>query len=353
MFPFASELQRFMENMFFAKSKQTTTQVKLNKLFEKTKTKIDPKLEYLISIDDYCTRDARDAIHALMLTCYSLRKGGPNEKICRRVVNYMRERDITKLIVKILESVAKNHEKIACESHEWTCLLIKHLLVTINPIRLNKDIRSDLVKNGIIQSLLDDLDSCDPNTKDPMQQVRILSNIYRLRNLSDPRIDTPSIIPLFRAARAVDILMKFVKVENKMIKIRSLLTLAAIVNEKEGDRLATNGECIETIVDVLVKAADTDDREYKSKVQIDSDTEKTFRVSVRALAEGLNNLSSNDANKKLIIRHGGLPALSMLLVGLPALSMLLGSDTKRTSEKQNAVEALWKMSFLDECKTDI
>ena len=333
-------------NMFAARSKRSSTSsVDLEK-FKKTKAEIDPAVEYLNSIDCFCTSDAKDKIEVLGITSYSLRKGGPNEKICERVVNYMKDLDVAKLIVKILTSVARNPEKNACESHSNTCLLMQHLLITINPIRLITVVRSDLVKNGVIHPLLDDLDSCNPNTKDPMQQVRILRNIYGLGNLSSPRIDTPSIIPAYRAARAVDILMKFIEADNEFIKIESLRTLATIVNEKEGDRLATNGGCIATIVDMIVKAADTDDRKYMYKFKLDEKTEQTFGVYVYELAVGLNNLSSNDANKNAIIRHDGLPALSMLLrPDNPSIAS--------TSEKRNAVEALWKMSFLDECKADI
>ncbi len=329
--------------MCAAKSKQPTTPVDLDKLFKETKAAIRPKLEYLNSIDDYCTSDAIDAISDLVILVSELGEGESFERICERVVNYMRERDIAKLIVKILKSVAKNPEKSACESRVMTGVLIQHLLKTIHPIELRKDIRSDLVKKGIIRPILDDLDSCDPNTKDPRQEVRILLDIYRLRNLSNPLLDTPSIIPAFRAARAVDILMKFVKVDNEFMKINSLMALATIVNEKEGDRLATSGGCIEAIVDMLVKAADTEDHRYVYKVTVDEDEEEKFSIRVWLLAEGLNNLSSNDENKKAIILHGGLPALSMILK----------PDNTITLEKQNAVEALWKMSFLDECKADI
>ncbi len=322
-----------------AESKQSMTSGDLNKLYEKTKTAIDQQLKYLNSIDDYCTSDAADAIAVLV----KVGKGIPNERICERVVKYMRERQLPKLIVKILKSVAKKPDESACLSRYRTSLLMQHLLLTIDPVKLKKEVRSDLEKNGVIHPLLDDLNSCNPNTKNPMQQVRILHNIYRLRNLSHPDIDTPSIIPKFRAAHAVDILMKFVEVDNEFIQITSLRTLATIVNEKEGNRLATSGGCIEAIVYMLVKSVDAKDRGYWYKIKIDEQTEKTFHFAVWALAEGLNNLSSNDANKKAIIRHGGLPALSMIL---------RPGNTRRL-ERQNVVETLSKMSFLDECKTEI
>ena len=333
--------------MCAAKSEKSTAPVDLDKLFEATKAKIGPKLEYLNSIDDYCTSDARDAIRVLEIASYSLRKGGPNEKICERVVKYMKQLGIAKLIVKILTSVATNPEKIAYESYELTCLLKERLLVTIDSIALSRDIRLDLVKNGVINPLLDDLNSCDPNTKDPRQQVRILRSIYGLRNLSYPHIDIPSIIPAFRAARAVDILMKFIEVEDEFIKIRSLIGLASIMNEEEGNRLATSKGCIATMVRMLVEATDTNGREYSSKIKIDEETQRGFVSYVYVLAEGLNNLSSNNENKKAIIQHGGLPALSMLLRPTNMARKF------ESLEMQNAVGTLWKMSFLDECQKNI
>ncbi|XP_072016552.1 uncharacterized protein [Amphiura filiformis] len=61
-------------------------------------------------------------------------------------------------------------------------------------------------------------------------------------------------------------------------------------------------------------------------------------MSVKGLCEGLNNLSSNDINKSAIIKHGGIPVLA---------SVIRLKFKKEKEAKQEAVEALWKLAFIE------
>ena len=121
-----------------------------------------------------------------------------------------------------------------------------------------KRAKVELIKCGVIPALLNDLDSWDPDTDDPRQRIRITRSLFRLHNL----VSTDKAIPIYRAAKAVDILMKFAQAKNVMTKIDSLHVLACIINEKESELLVATTECIATIVEMHQKAAESKDKEY-------------------------------------------------------------------------------------------
>ena len=191
--------------------------------------------------------------------------------------------------------------------------------------------RVEFVKCGVIRSLLKDLDSCDPNTDSPRQRIRITDSLFRLHNL----VCTEKVIPIYRAGKAVDILMKFARAENVMTTIDSLLVLACIVNETESQHLAATRGCIGAMVEMLRKASESKERKYIFVIKLDG-TEKNFNTGMLSITKGIGDLATNDANKEAIVQHGGVPALSAIL----------RPDYKEEA-RQAAAEALWKLTFLE------
>ncbi|XP_072014355.1 uncharacterized protein [Amphiura filiformis] len=320
-------------------AKQSTPKADLDKLFEETKDELGLKLEYLRSVDDYCTSEAHEAICRVNYSATSIIKGKSKEKICDRVVDFMLEQGLAKLIVKILQSLIKRNYKSAYESKDYTHSIVNNLTCRIK-YQAKQRVKLELVKSGIVYPLLQDLESCDAATKDPRQRIRILRNISQLQSLT---VDvTPSVIPIYRAAKAVDILMKFTQVEYAMIKVNSLRLLARIANEKESGRLVTSGTCIATIVEMLQKAVESDELCYMYTIKIDDENEKPFRLWVRGLAEGLNDLSTNDVNKTAIVQYGGVPTLMSILTPKPKAKRALTNW-----EQLASVEALWKLALYE------
>ena len=304
-----------------------------NEYLDTIKGEIDSKLTYLKSRDDYCSQKACDAITDIKDFCWSLTPGAPNEKMCDRLVDYMLEQGLGQLIVKMLVSLTGKNDNSAFESRRISHIALGKLVFKIEQ-QCAKKVKVKLVKCGIIRALLDDLDSCDPKTDDPRQRIRISANMYELYNL----VNTEKVIPIYRAAKAVDILMKFARAENVMTRIDSLRLLACIINEKESQLLVANTGCISTMVEMIQKAAESKEREYTVFIQLDDmiQSGQLFSISLLSLTRGIGNLATNDANKEAIVQHDGVPAITALL-----------RDEYKEEERQAAAEALWKLSFLE------
>ena len=253
--------------------------------------------------------------------------------MCGRLVDYMLEQGLGQLIVKMLISLTSITGKSAFEFRYLVQRTIGVLAFEIEKESVQRA-KLELVECGVIRAILKDLDSCDPNTDDARQRIRITTSLFRLHNL----VDTNKVIPIYRAAKAVDILMKFAKAENVMTKIDSLHVLACIINETESKLLSATTECFATIVEMHQKAAESTEKNYTFTIKLDDtqQTEKRFSSTLLTLTTGIVNLATNDANKEAIVQHGGVPALVAIL-----------RPEFNEEERQAAAEALWKLSFLD------
>ncbi|XP_072037547.1 uncharacterized protein [Amphiura filiformis] len=305
------------------------TERELEALFEEKKHEIGSYLEDLKSRDDYCTQGACDAMESIMYTFYYLLADENYQKICSRLVDFMLQQGLAQLIVKSVKSTGKVAFDFRCN----ISLLVTHLVTKMR--NTNRSVATkvsvELIKNGMIGSLIKELDSYDPNTQDTKQRILITTSLYDLHNL----LSAPNAIPIYRAANAVNTLMKFAESDNVMTRIDSLRVLAKIVNEKESQRIAASGECIVTLMDTIHKAAQSDDRKCKFVFNIDG-KQKGFRTTLGVVLATVNNLANNDANKESIIQHGGLPTLTAIL-----------RPEYTDTEKWQAVEGLWKLSFLE------
>ncbi|XP_072037454.1 uncharacterized protein [Amphiura filiformis] len=317
------------------------TEEELEDLFEEEKHEIGTRLEYLKSCDEYTSKEACDAIAYIRRSCSKLidvqkiKKLSDNDD---RLVDFMLKQGLAQLIVKVVKAV---FGRASFDFRGHIAIIIAymdHMRFTNKSVSQRFSV--ELVKSGVIRPLVKELDSYDPNTKDPKQRILIthtLNDLYRL-------LRTPNIIPIYRATNAVNVLMKFTDADNIMTKADSLAVLSCIVNETESQRLVTSGECIATILDILEKAAQSDDRprQYRFVIKIDEKNKENFGITLRSQTEGINNLASNDANKEAIVQHGGVPILSAIL-----------RPEYTDEEKQMAVEALWKLSFLESSLDDI
>ena len=306
-----------------------------NKYMDTVKGEIGGKLGYLKSCDDYCTQEACDAITVVRKFCSSLCPDGPKQKMCGGLVDFMLERELGQLIVKMLISLTSITDKSTYKSRLEVTLVIGILGYDIEKQTAQRA-KVELVKCGVIPAILKDLDLCDPNTDDPRQRIRITLSLFRLYNL----VDTKKVIPIYRSAKAVDILMKFARAEDVMTKIDSFQVLACIINEEESKLLAATTGCIVTILEMLQKAAESNEKEFTFVITPD-DTEQSeeaeaFYATLLNLTRGTGNLATNDANKEAIVQHGGVPVLTTIL-----------RPEYKEEERQAAAEALWKLSFLE------
>ncbi len=316
------------------------TSTDLNPRYEDSMCKVSLKLDGLKSVEDYCTPVGCEAIGAINEAVSWLFTTGKIEKeICRRGVDFLLGKGLPKLIAKILQSLTGNAEKETFKVRYMTHSIAWKFLYNLNYISpdTRKQVRIELVKSGVTRFLLRDLESCDPRTEDPRQRTRILTNIYTLRVLTLFG-DSPSVVPIYRATKAVDILMRFAESDFTMIKVRSLLLLATIVNEKEVKRIVTTEECVSAIVEMLQAALESEKKRYSFVMNIDGEEEQTFHMSVKGLVEGLNSLSSNDANKDAIMQNEAVPVLA---------SVIYIKVKQEMEVKQEAIEALWKLAFVE------
>ena len=202
--------------------------VDINEYLDTIKGEICGKLDYLKSCDDYSSQEACDAVTLIEKLCHTLAPGQPKEKMCSRLVDLMLEERLGQLIVQMLVSLTSMNDGSAFQSRRGVQFIISILVFKIEKQSAQR-VKVTLVKLGIIRALLKSLDSCDPNTDDSRQRIRITDSLFDLYNL----VDTEKVIPIYRAGKAVDILMKFARAENVMTKINSLRVLACIIDETE------------------------------------------------------------------------------------------------------------------------
>ncbi|XP_072035839.1 uncharacterized protein [Amphiura filiformis] len=298
-------------------------------LLEDNKRQIGTQLDYLKSCDDYRSKEALDAITFLRKTLWSLGPGKAKYLLCSELTDFMLEKGLTSLIVKMVRSLTGAADDGAfysrCQLHKTiyniACVLKRTIAM---PIRL------ELIKHGILRALLEDLESCDPNTKDPRQRIRIIDDLLRLQNFDQ----TPGSISYYREAGSVNTLMKFVQANDVYTKVFSMRVLAYILSEEESQRLVATG-CMRPMIDMVEKAAQSPDAKYQFVVKVGKD-ERVFKSTLITLTEGIVNLSSNDVNKTTIVAYGGIPILASIF-----------KPEYTDNQKYAAAEALWKLAFLE------
>ena len=303
--------------------------IDVSEYLDTIKGEIGGKLDYLKSCDDFCSLAACDAITSIEKICCSLTPGQPKEKVCGKLVDFMLEQGLGQMIVYILVSLASEVNDMAFECRHQLQYVIQYLVFNI---KTPQRVKAVFVRESIIPALINDLDSCDADTEDPRQRIRILDSIYGLTYL----VDTPHIVSSYDSANAFQILMKFVHASDAMTNIKSLSLLCEIVNEEESQLLATTGNCMRAMVGAIQKAAKSDDRRYSVAVEVDGSDPEEYGADLVSLLYDTGKLTSNDAIKEAMVQHGGVPALTAIL-----------RSDYTDDEKQAAVDVLQKLASLE------
>lgn len=236
---------------------------------EEIEKNIKTKMDYLKSCDDYSTPDALAAIIFLRKTFWSMAPGKAKSHYSQRLADFMVAQGLAPLIVKMLRSLNTATGDGVIEALRELHPTIYNIAVMLKKA-IAYPIRQELIKSGILQALIEDLNACDPNTKSPRQRIRIIDNLFRLQNM----VLTPGAVPQYRDAGAIPALMKHVKAEEMNTKVFSLRVLACIVNEEESQQLAASG-CMFDIIAMLRQAVAAPDRKYHYIVKVCKDLVKS------------------------------------------------------------------------------
>ena len=124
--------------------------------------------------------------------------------------------------------------------------------------------------------------------------------------------------------------------DSEGFKVRSLLTLANIVDESEAHFLDDEANVIQILIDYCVAALKA---EYHNYILITDHSKYYFYLA--DLLIGLQKLSSVDSNKTKIVQ----------LNGIPLLNDCLKEGTDR--EKIAASSTVWSLAFVDEGRNAI
>ncbi|KAK3098736.1 hypothetical protein FSP39_022570 [Pinctada imbricata] len=196
----------------------------------------------------------------------------------------------------------------------------------------SEDFARKVATTTMFQHLVDDLMSQQTEHKQEMLSVSyesqesfafnstmgIINNCAR--NAETRNVFTVS-MPSGKKINMVDCLQPFLAMENKYVKLITLLALSHIMNEEENRKLTADKTILEFLLEMLSKAADSNDKRH-------------FGFSVHELVDGLANFAKNDNNK-------------YLLMDMKALDLLRRIIMKGSIIEQTAVaKALWELAFL-------
>ena len=303
----------------------------LENIFEQEQTKICDRIKYLESCDEFNSEETVNAIDYLDDILFFMSPGEKYEMFCNQLVDFLLDQGLAEVIVKILRSTTDMTREYEYESRR-TLQSIVYRLAYMNEPKARSRSRIELVKSGIVPALLEDIDSCDPDTEDPWQRIRILNIIDTLIAL----VETPNITSIYRSANVVPILRKFIQANDLMTKVLSLSVLCEIVNEEESRLLATTGNCIAAMVDAIREGTKSDDRRYTVAVEVDDSDPEEYDEDLKSLLCDTGKLAINDANKEALVQHGGVPVLTAIL-----------RPDYTDDEKQAAIGVLQKLASLE------
>ena len=138
--------------------------------------------------------------------------------------------------------------------------------------------------------------------------------------------------PIYRQASCLSILTKYLKSADMLIKVEALLVMSYVANDSESAKLQTADGCVGFLTGVLKNAVQSEDHQTSIG---------NSGFSALELLGGLKQLSVNDANKKEIVKQGGVAIITRMLQ----------SDFS-VQEQTLAAETLWILAFLDLTRKD-
>ena len=231
-------------------------------LLGEIKRNIATKLNYLKSCDNYSTPDALSTIIFLRETAWSMTPGNVKERFSSKLIDFMIEQGLAPLVVKMIRFLTSvNNDNVYVAFHELHQMI--YTIAAMLPKAIAIPIREELIKSGILQAVVEDLNTCDPNTTNPRQRIRAIDNLHRLQDL----VLTPGAVLKYREQDVVPTLMNYLLAEDVNIKVFSLQVLACIVNEEESKHLGASG-CMGAMIDMLRKAVEAPDRIHHYIVKV-------------------------------------------------------------------------------------
>ena len=296
-------------------------------IIEKELRVIESKLGYLMSCDDYLVKKAYDAIEYIsnLLAVFADHKYF--KSVYSRMIDCLLEGGLLQLVMKSVESTVKR----SCEFRYLIGATVGYLTCPETaPPNIASHVTEELCKIGIIQKLVEELDSYDPHTTDPGQLLCICSTLCNLCRMQQ----IPNAVSVSRAANAVNAVMSFIDSDDTNVTILAARVLSYIVNENECQRFGKHNYCISMILGVLQKATRKNNVMYRFVIK--TDRKYNFITRIRLLTQAMNNLASYDVMKEVILQHGGVPILSSML-----------RPEYADDVKQEVVECLWKLSFIE------
>ena len=326
-------LKRLLQKSKALAHRKGVTEENPQDLSEEDKRKVCESILILKSCDDFSRKDVYHALEFLDEICWLLTPGKKYEKLSNKVVDFMLEQGLAQLTVNILQVTTDLTDRHEFMSRCRLQLLLHRLICNVTEISAQSNARTELVKSGIISTLLKDLDSCEENTSNLRQRIRILDDLMRLLNFTS----TADIVPAFRSANAVPVLTKYIQVEDVTIKVISIRVLSYLIDEKESECLTATSACMLTLLDLLQKTAKFDKKVHRCVIKADDIFERTFNINLEFQMHTLRELVNNDTNKKAMAEHGGIAALCAIL-----------RPEYEEREKQAAAEVLWKLAFLED-----
>ncbi|XP_015780019.1 PREDICTED: uncharacterized protein LOC107357901 [Acropora digitifera] len=130
----------------------------------------------------------------------------------------------------------------------------------------------------------------------------------------------------FDSCGAVEILLSFYRTQFPEYRMAALLCLAYLVDEKNNHLIMATEEPINYLLELLKDACNCDDR-------------RSLGYSAAEIAHGLSYVATNDENKKMIGKLGGISVLAAML-----------QDETYLPERSASVRALYMLSFDEENK---
>ncbi|XP_071098917.1 uncharacterized protein [Haliotis cracherodii] len=140
--------------------------------------------------------------------------------------------------------------------------------------------------------------------------MSILHNIAR----------NPNVKGFFKENKTAEVIMPFINMNDDMLRVLAMLTLAYIVEEEDNSKLIDETGTIKNVVMWIGKALDNPKRRFKG-------------FTPQELTQGLDKLAVNDGNKLKIIEEGSIPLF---------MKMLLSDNDK---EQSTTARCVWTLAF--------
>ncbi len=298
----------------------------LSRTFKDLKPSIDGALQQLKVCTDLSAEEATEALSVIERSCEYGQCPCDNQ---RQFATHLKQDNFAQLFSKIWKGLCHFLEQSRWEQIGFTNLqLLVKICLSVSkycPVEFG----TDLATHGCISSLLQGLKQLKQyfNRGSDLVLLRgivgdmfgILHNaIYKCTDNRD----------VYRRGRAVEDLSDYLKSDNDLVKIYSLLIMAYVINESESSIIATTEDGIAKLVHLLQEAVKVS--EHKALA------ESTMVFSAFEILDCLNHLAINDDIKREIEKQGGVPVIVRML-----------EDDFTEEEQDVAARTLWNLSFIE------